>query len=72
MLKNVFFLHKESDSDDVHFCVARFLKKFDGPCSVSMTSYGSHEHKFENMRKYKFTLTNVDFMSLKFVKFSPT
>ena len=43
------FLGEESDSD-VHFCVASFLKKFDGPCNISMTSYGSRDHKFENMR----------------------
>ena len=43
------FLDKESDYD-VHFGVASFLKKFDGPCNISMTSYGSRDHKFENMK----------------------
>ena len=44
------FLDKEYDSD-VHFGVASFLKKFDGPCNISMTSYGSRDHKFENIRQ---------------------
>ena len=33
------FLYKESDSE-VRFGVTIFLKKFDGPCNISMTSYG--------------------------------
>ena len=65
------FLDKGSDSD-VHFGVTSFLRKFDDPCNISMTSYGSRDHKFENVRLQKFTMTNVDFMSLKFVKFAPT
>ena len=47
------FLDKESDSD-VHFGVASFFKKFDGPCNISMTSYGSLDREFENMRRWKF------------------
>ena len=43
---------KESDSD-VHFDVTSFLKIFDGPCNISMTSYGARDHKFENMRLKK-------------------
>ena len=43
------FLDKESDSE-VRFGVTGILKKFDGPCNISMT-YGSHVHKFENMRQ---------------------
>ena len=63
------FLNKESDSD-VHFGITSFLKKFDGPCNISMTLYGSRDHKFENMRLQKFTATNVDCMNLKLVKFA--
>ena len=53
------FLDKESDSE-VRFGVTGFLKKFDGPCNISMTSYGPRDHTFENMRQHKFTMTNVD------------
>ena len=44
------FLYKESDSE-VRFGLTGFLKKFDGPCNISMPSYGSRDHKFENMRQ---------------------
>ena len=44
------FLDKESDSD-VHFGVARFLKKLDGPCNIYMTSYWSRDNKFENLKR---------------------
>ena len=43
-------LDKESDSE-VRFGVTGFVKKFDGPCNIYMTSYGSRDHKFENMRQ---------------------
>ena len=43
-------LDKESDNE-VRFGVTGFLKKFGGPCNISMTSYGSRDHKFENMRQ---------------------
>ena len=43
------FLYKEPDSE-VRFSVTGFLKKFDGPCNIYMTSYWSRDHKFENMR----------------------
>ena len=64
------FLYKESDSE-ARSGVTGFLKKFDGPRNISMTSYGSRDHKFENMRQYKFSMTNVYCISLKFVKFAP-
>ena len=44
------FLYKESDSE-VRFGVTGVLKKLDGPCNISMTSYGSRDLKFENMRQ---------------------
>ena len=44
------FLYKESDSQ-ARFGVTGFLKKLDCPCNISMTSYGSRDHKFDNMRQ---------------------